>query len=315
MNYTDKLLNGSDPEEGQTSPSSDCHDDVIISDSNSKRFRFEDDQEKKFDLDSDSDSSSTAVACLPVVDFSSTFTPESIPTDGTEYLALVKHQREFFLPQVKANPDYIPRPLELEQVLRTTFGQHATSDDASTLNISELQRSEIEAIIEEYLGARELESSQDLKAKVIDTSSRTMDRHSWFNKLYNKTEMINKDLTSSIITTLRPCPGELCMRLLNYHTYHWLPAKITENESVFSKLMPQVIYFLLTKVEDYGLTALQQDSFRRLARELIRKHNHCDDIPGKRASPSCKDKLVQCILILAHHFGQRDLLSFSSVVD
>lgn len=223
-------------------------------------------------------------AALPIASFSETFTVDSAPSTGEEYLCLVRQQR-LALPKVASSPAVMLEPKPLEALISTSYACPATRKDL--LPIREWEETMIQAFMQERESWR---SHLTMEYDSEDIPS-INDETGWRNFLYSEN---NSKMPSLSIIGQLTHPAKL--RLILYHS-RWSQAGLTKEHFLW-------LQSLMANIE-LGLCSADLSILRSLAKQAI----------GQRAALTdpvdweLLSRLNAIIVIVGRVYQQSDLLS------
>ena len=204
-------------------------------------------ERKKPRLDGHSDEEDRTV--LPVANFDSVFTPESLPKTGEQYLALVRHQRKN-LPDVYEATELESEALTLDDLI----GEFTVGFEPLRV-----KQSVIDCVVEDYMAKREQLGDETKELSNLPCWS---DRHAWLKKLFNldHKEPRLEDLRIDY-ELVKDFGHDEAIRLISFHV-QWLSELDREFVSV------KLIWELLLRIDLY-LTPTQYACLRDIAKSLL----------------------------------------------
>ena len=219
-------------------------------------------------------------AVLPVAVFDESFTENSIPSTGEEYLALVRIERKRLHGTIIAE-EIKEQPLDIKDLL--------SLDDISPLTV---KKTRVDVIIESF----ETDRSDVKIGEGKDTDAPSdADRHAWLKYFYgidhSKPEKPEKE--PDVEKILSDISREMAMQLLSFHNA-WLA-------EMDPKLISFELIYRLLVITDDRLTPSQADKLRSLAR-------HCMRLLESETVTKVCERLEEIVVIVTIWFGQKDLV-------
>jgi hypothetical protein len=223
-------------------------------------------------------------AALPIASFSGTFTIDSIPSTGEEYLCLVRQQR-LALPKVASSPSAVLESKSLESLISTPYTSPATRPDLLPTREWE------EAMVHGFMLERESWRSHLTMDYGLEEIPSIIDETGWRNFLYSEHDP--KMPSPSIIGQLTH-PAKL--RLILYLS-RWSQAGLTKEHFLW-------LQSLIANIE-LGLCSTDLSILRSLAKKAIEQRAALTDPIDWDLLP----RLNAIIVIVGRVYQQSDLLS------
>lgn len=227
---------------------------------------------------------------LPVAPFTDTFTPESTPSTGEEYLALVQVQRE-----------------SLPRVYSSTKPQLA-SIDAACLGFTSPTTKYLLASAKEVLdviNAGFYSNPDGEKLSNPQTLPALNDRNGWLGVIYSQgpTGMPTESAPLPV-SDIFELPKGTCFRLATFHITWLSPSTPILSAHFLARAFSILRFFVSQRIDPLDLLAKDQASMRMLAQVSL---FYCKP---KDSAEYLQDARAIVILI-AKRFGQSDLIKVS----